>query len=72
MDNYLESSPTAEVIRKAKDLVKWLSLGGFKLTKFVSNVPTIPTSPIEGEEIPSIKNTSHVMGQSGTTVPTPS
>ena len=70
MDDYLESSPTAEEAnRKAKDLVNLLSLGGFKLTKFVSNVPTIPpqleadpTSPTEGKEIPSSENSSHVLG----------
>ena len=43
MDDYLESSPTAiEASNKPKDLVKMLALGGFKLTKFVSNVPSIP------------------------------
>ena len=70
MDDYLESSPTAEkATQKAKDLVKLLSLGGFKLTKFVSNVPTIPpqleadpTSPTEGKKIPSTENASHVLG----------
>ena len=70
MDDYLESSPTAEeATRKAKDLVNLLSLGGFKLTKFVSNVPTIPpqleadpTSPTEGKQIPSTENLSHVLG----------
>ena len=70
MDDYLESSPTAEeATRKAKDLVNLLSLGGFKLTKFVSNVPTIPpqlktdpTSPTESKEIPSTENSSHVLG----------
>ena len=70
MDDYLESSPTAEeATRKAKDLVNLLSLGGFKLTKFVSNVPTIPPqleadplSPTEGKEIRSTENSSHVLG----------
>ena len=70
MDDYLESSPTAEeATRKAKDLVNLLSLGGFKLTKFVSNVPTFPpqleadpTQPTEGKEIPSTENSSHVLG----------
>ena len=73
MDDYLESSPTIEeATRKAKDLAKLLSLGGFKLTKFVSNVPTIPpqvetnsTSPTETKEtkeIPSTEESSHVLG----------
>ena len=45
MDDYLESSSTVEeATRKAKDLVTLLSLGGFKLTKFVSNVPSIPAN----------------------------
>ena len=43
MDDYLQSSLTVEeATRKAKDIVTLLSLGGFKLTKFVSNVPSIP------------------------------
>ena len=70
MDDYLESSPTIEeATRKAKDLVKLLSLGGFKLTKFVSNVRTIPpqvetdpTIPTETKEIPSTEESSHVLG----------
>ena len=70
MDDYLESSPTIEeATRKAKDLVKLLSLGGFKLTKFVSNVCTIPPQvetdpsiPTETKEIPSTEESSHVLG----------
>ena len=70
MDDYLESSPTIEeATRKAKDLVKLLSLGGFKLTKFVSNVRTIPPQvetdpsiPTETKEIPSTEESSHVLG----------
>ena len=43
MNDYLESSPTvSEASSKAKDIVKLLALGGFKLTKFVSKVPSIP------------------------------
>ena len=38
MADYLESSPTAEeAIQKAKDLTNLLYIGGFKLTKFMSN-----------------------------------
>ena len=70
VDDYLESSTTIEeAARKAKDLLKLLSLCGFKLTKFVSNVPTIPpqvetnsTSPTETKEIPSTEESSHVLG----------
>ena len=68
MDDYLESRPTAEErTRKAEDLLKLLLLGGFKLTKFVSNVPSIPArkNPIpatEVKEIPSGEESSHVLG----------
>ena len=37
MDDYLESSPRAdEAIQKSKELTKLLSIGGVKLTKFMS------------------------------------
>ena len=71
MDDYLESSPTvAEATQKAKDLVQLLSLGGFKLTKFVSNVPNIPSeiepnnalTATEVKEIPKTEEASHVLG----------
>ena len=70
MDDYLESSPTIEeAARKAKGLVNLLLLGGFKLTKFVSNVRSIPpqvetdfTTPTETKEIPSTEESSHVLG----------
>ena len=70
MDEHLESSPTIdEAARKAKDLVKLLLLGGFKVTKFVSNVHTIPPqvetnskTPTETKEIPSTEESSHVLG----------
>ena len=71
MDDYLESSPTAnEASNKAKDLVKMLAIGGFKLTKFVSNVPSIPievdpnrdTRTTEEKEIPTVEKFSHVLG----------
>ena len=70
MVDYLEPSLTVEeATRKAKDLVKLLSLGGFKLTKFVSNVPSIPAqfepgfnAPTEVKEIPNTEGSSHVLG----------
>ena len=70
MDDYLESCPTVEeATRKAEDLVKLLSLGDFKLNKFVSNVPSItaqietdPTPATEVKEIPSGEESSHVLG----------
>ena len=43
IDGYWESSQTVEeATRRAEDPVKLFSLGGFKLTKFVSNVVSIP------------------------------
>ena len=70
MDDYPESCPTVEeATRKAEDMVKLLSLGGFELTKFVSNVPSIPTQmetdttpATEVKEIPSGEESSHVLG----------
>ena len=69
MDDYLESSPTVEdASNKAKDLVKLLAKGGFKLTKFVSNVSQLPTklepdlTSNEEKEIPSAEECSHVLG----------
>ena len=62
MEDYLESSPTAnEASNKAKDRVNILALGGFQLTKIVSNVPSIPievhpnsdTRTTEEKEIPT-------------------
>ena len=72
MDDYLESSPTAkEAANKAKDLVKMLSKGGFKLTKFISNYPKSlnqiePDSENQsndGKQLPKQDECSHVLGQ---------
>ena len=69
MDDYLESSPTVEdASNKAKDLVKLLAKGGFKLTKFVSNVSQLPTklepdlTSNQEKEIPIAEECSHVLG----------
>ena len=71
MDDYLESSPTAdEATQKAKDLVKLLSLGGFNLTKFVSkdrNIlqqikPNSECQPNDGKQLPTTEESSHVLG----------
>ena len=71
MDDYLESSPTAdEATQKAKDLVKMLSLGGFNLTKFVSNdryilqqiEPNSECQPNDGKQLPTTEESSHVLG----------
>ena len=42
MDNYLDSVESTErALIRSKKLVNLLHLGGFKLTKFVSNVPDL-------------------------------
>ena len=79
MDDYLDSSLTVEeATRKAKDLVTLPSLGGFKLTKFVSNVPSIQAklepgsnAPTEVKEIPKTEGSSHVLEMKWTIPPTP-
>ena len=38
MDDYLDSFACPD---KSQELVKMLKLGGFKLTKFISNVPNL-------------------------------
>ena len=71
MDDYLESSPTAdEATQKAKDVVKLLSLGGFNLTKFVSNnqnilqqiEPNSECQPNDCKQLPTTEESSHVSG----------
>ena len=71
MDDYLESSPTVEeAARKAQDLVKLLTLGGFTLTKFVSNAPSVLTQLEPNREspekqlktLPTSEGSSHVLG----------
>ena len=75
MDDYLESSPTIEeAAKKAKDLVKLLERGRFRLTKFVSNVPEIPNdleptckpSSTAEKIIPKTEDPSHVLGMKWT------
>ena len=72
MDDYLESSPTVnQATKKAQDLVEMLAKGGFKLTKFVSNVPSLvnnvdPNSQLSTESTEKVlatdEDTSHVLG----------
>ena len=71
MDDYLESSLTAdEATQKSKDLVKLLSLGGFNLTRFVSNdrnilqqiEPNSECQPNDGKQLPTTEESSHVLG----------
>ena len=71
MDDNLKSSPRANAASsKAKNLVKKLALGGFKLTNFVSNKPSIPivvesisdTRITEEKTIPTAEKLSHVLG----------
>ena len=58
-----------EATRKNEDLVALLSLGGFKLTKFASNVPCIQAmvqpksnAPVKVKENPTTEVSSHVLG----------
>ena len=71
MDDYLESSPTAEeAIQKAKDLTKLLSIGEFKLTKFMSNdsnilqqiEPNSDSQTNDGKPLLSTEESSHILG----------
>ena len=72
MDDYLDSfENTADALSLSKDLVAMLKLGGFNLTKFVSNVPEVTTAlnPDNRESNPSVKDickspdqSSHVLG----------
>ena len=70
MDDYLESSQTVEqTTRKAQDLLKLLTLGGFTLTKFVTNVPSNSSQFQYGrkstenyiEVLPTVADSSHVL-----------
>ena len=71
MDEYIELSPTAnEATEKAQDFVEILAKGCFKLTKIVSNVPSLvnsvhpksqlPTDPTE-KVLETDGETSHVL-----------
>ena len=71
MDDYLESNSTAEeAAQKAKDLLKMSSIGGFKLTKFISNDPKILTQiepdsenqSNDGKQLLKQDESSHVLG----------
>ena len=70
MDNYLESVESPErALKKPKELVHLLHLGGFKLTKFVSNVPNLadridgsPQSTEQKVNASSKEESSHVLG----------
>ena len=72
MNDYLESSPTVnEATKKAQDLVEMLAKGGFKLTKFVSNVSSLvnnvdPKSQLPTDSTEKVlatdEETSHVLG----------
>ena len=70
MDDYLDSVESPErALKRSKELAHLLHLGGFKLTKFVSNVPNladrIDGSPQYTEPkffASSKEETSHVLG----------
>ena len=71
-DDYLDSSPTVkEATKKAPDLVEMLAKGGFKLTKFVSNVTGLvnnvdSNSQLSNKSTEKVlatdEDTSHVLG----------
>ena len=70
MDDYLDSVESPErALKRSKELVHLLHLGGLKLTKFVSNVPNLTdridgsTQSTEPKVIASSKeDSSHVLG----------
>ena len=70
MDDYLDSAESPErALKRSKELVHLLHLGGFKLTKFVSNVPNLAdridgsTQSTKPKVIASSKeDSSHVLG----------
>ena len=70
MDDYLDSVQSPErALERSKELVHLLHLGGFKLTKFVSNVPNLAdqidgsTQSTEPKVIDSSReDSSHVLG----------
>ena len=70
VDDYLDSVESPErALKRSKELVHLLNLGGFKLTKFVSNVPNLAdridgsTQSTETKLIASPKeDSSHVLG----------
>ena len=72
IDDYLESSPTVnEATKKAQDLIEMLAKGGFKLTKFVNNVPSLVNSVDSKTQLPTVstekfiatdEETSHILG----------
>ena len=70
MDDYLDSVDCPEkALLLSKDLVKMLKLGGFKLTKFVSNVPGLAETLEPSLDTPAVKDiathspvASHVLG----------
>ena len=70
MDDYLDSVESPEIaINRSKELVHLLHLGGFKLTKFVSNVPNLadrivgsPQSTEPKVIVSCQEDSSHVLG----------
>ena len=71
MDDYLDSMESRdEALEWSRDLVKLLSKGGFKLTKFISNVPGLleELEDLSIEAVPKVigasmeESSSHVLG----------
>ena len=70
MDDYLDSIDCPErALQLSKDLIEMLKLGGFKLTKFISNVPNLAETLETSVTVPQVKEiaqhtavASHVLG----------
>ena len=71
MDEYQDSMESPdEALKRSRDLVKLLSKGGFKLTKFISNVPGL-LEELEDQSVEAVpkvigasmeESSSHVLG----------
>ena len=61
MGDYLDSLPTPELaLKRSKDLVEVLAKGGFKLTKFASNVPALTAELNASELSPDTEQTKNI------------
>ena len=71
MDDYLDSIKSPhEALKRSRDLVTLLNKAGFKLTKFISNVPGL-LEELEGQSVEAVpkvlvasmeESSSHVLG----------
>ena len=61
MGDYLDSLPTPELaLKRSKNLVEVLAKGGFKLTKFASNVPALTAELNASELSPDTEQTKNI------------